>query len=254
MWSRRALPSLNNSLDEFIDVTLSEFDFIKEAKRTQLIRDNINIEGVYFPKIYHELSSKNVLAMEYIEGESLMKYINRGSYQDNKNIIKKIFEITFHQIFILGLFSSDPHPGNFLVHNKNDKLIITPLDFGQVGYIEKSEINKLALLMKAMSTNDDNLLYESLKAIGYKSRKNNKIFQVSYMKSMMDTKIRTDIDYLADFEKLNEIDDWTDVPKSFNLISKTITTLSGICTLCGIYDLSFADEISVHLSKIKLPN
>jgi predicted unusual protein kinase regulating ubiquinone biosynthesis (AarF/ABC1/UbiB family) len=54
----------------------------------------------------------------------------------------------FIQIFEIGVFSSDPHPGNFLIKNHLDKNpIIVPLDFGQNGTICQKERDNLKDLM-----------------------------------------------------------------------------------------------------------
>jgi len=241
LWTKKALPSIKSNVDAFTDITMSEFNFKKEANIYDLMKQEINIPNVYFPTVYKELVSKDVLVLEYINGISLLEFIYKSDYQSNLSIIKKVFEVTIKQIYQLGVFTTDPHPGNFLIIEKNEIQVLVPLDFGQVARFNQQEKNCFRDLMFAISSQNTDQINIALEKAGFKSRYNNQTFKNYYINSMFNTIQSYSSNKLNEFELNNSIDEWITVPINFNLVSKTITTLVGICSLAKIYDLSFAD-------------
>ncbi|MFQ3306859.1 MAG: ubiquinone biosynthesis protein [Candidatus Midichloriaceae bacterium] len=111
-----------------------ELDLRLEAAAADKIRENCkNDPDIYIPKIYWNLTSKNVLTAEWIDGIKInnqKKLISENF--DLKLITKKLAIIFFNQTCRDGFFHADIHPGNILVKSNGD---IALLDFGIVCHL-----------------------------------------------------------------------------------------------------------------------
>ena len=127
---------------EFSKSIISELDFMAEAGYTEKIRrTNLDKDTVEIPKIYWKYSTKSLLVEDFIEGvkvSDLDELSKRGF--DNKIILKIFLNHFFKQIFIIGYFNADPHPGNVFVINQEKIGII---DFGSVGILTKDLRKKI---------------------------------------------------------------------------------------------------------------
>ncbi|HHV73530.1 MULTISPECIES: 2-polyprenylphenol 6-hydroxylase [unclassified Thermoanaerobacterium] len=151
---------LTDSPVDFLDVVnelseslLNELDYTLEGNNADKFRENfINESYVYIPKIYWEYTTKKVLTMEYIDGISVK---NKEKLRDSGFDLKKIAYngamSIFMQIFVYGFFHGDPHPGNILIR-RDGKL--SYIDFGIVGYIDRSNREMIVELFKAFVDND----------------------------------------------------------------------------------------------------
>jgi ubiquinone biosynthesis protein len=93
--------------------------------------------GIHIPKVYDDYCSEGVLTMEYIDGikpGDAALLAERG--MDRKLIAKRAADFVFEQIFELGFFHADPHPGNFFVLPGN---VLAPIDFGQVASLSSRD-------------------------------------------------------------------------------------------------------------------
>ena len=97
----KTLSGLTKVMKDFSYITVREFNFIDEANVTLELTDKINIDNIYFPKVYKELSTKEVLVLEYIDGVSLLNYMKKGSIENISYCIYKVLELMWYQIFAL---------------------------------------------------------------------------------------------------------------------------------------------------------
>jgi ubiquinone biosynthesis protein len=127
---------------EFSKSIISELDFMAEAGYTEKIRrSNLDKDTVEIPKIYWQYSSKGFLVEDFIEGvkvSDLDELLKRG--YDNKIILKIFLNHFFKQIFIIGYFNADPHPGNVFVIGQEKIGII---DFGSIGILTRDLRKKI---------------------------------------------------------------------------------------------------------------
>jgi ubiquinone biosynthesis protein len=92
---------------------------------------------VHIPAIYGDYCSDGVLTTEYVSGikpGNLEELTEKG--YDCKLIAKRATDFVFEQIFELGFFHTDPHPGNFFVLPGN---VLAPIDFGQVATLSSRD-------------------------------------------------------------------------------------------------------------------
>ncbi|SNX52648.1 2-polyprenylphenol 6-hydroxylase [Thermoanaerobacterium sp. RBIITD] len=151
---------LTDSPIDFVDVVnelstslLNELDYTLEGNNAARFKENfINEDYVYIPEIYWNYTTKKVLTMEYIDGISVKNknlLIEKG--YDLKKIAYDGAMSILMQIFEYGFFHGDPHPGNILVRYDGT---ISYIDFGIVGYIDKSNREMIIELFKAFADND----------------------------------------------------------------------------------------------------
>jgi ubiquinone biosynthesis protein len=136
------IDNIEDLFKEFSKSILSELDFMAEAGYTEKIRkSNLDKDTVEIPKIYWQYSAKSILVEDFIDGVKVsdIDELSKKGY-DNKTILKIFLNHFFKQIFIIGYFNADPHPGNVFVVDREKIGII---DFGSVGILTKDLRRKI---------------------------------------------------------------------------------------------------------------
>lgn len=140
-------------VDELAESLLNELDYAQEGNNAERFRENFEKESyIYIPKIYWKYTTKRVLTMEYVEGISVKNrdlLVKKGF--DLKKIAREGAWVIFLQVYEFGFFHGDPHPGNILITNDGK---ISYIDFGIVGYLDKSSREMIIDLFKAFAEND----------------------------------------------------------------------------------------------------
>lgn len=72
---RMTRQQLGAIMDEVIGFTRTEFDYCHEAEAARRLR-TMDIEDMYAPRVYDELSTRRVLVTEFIEGVTLNDVLN----------------------------------------------------------------------------------------------------------------------------------------------------------------------------------
>lgn len=125
---------------------IEETDFDNEALNTNMLRKAFkehNIE-IRVPKVYPQYSTKQILTMEYIEGERFTKRVET-------DVSEMIIHAFLTQILIIGIFHADPHPGNMMLTTDGKVALI---DFGSVGYLSEDERVGMLSFLIGYSNND----------------------------------------------------------------------------------------------------
>ena len=106
-----------------------ETDYLLEIKQSQEISGLCNhIPHLKFPRYYNGLSSERIITMDWMQGVHLSEFASKDVSQESRNKIgQALWDFYMFQIHQLKKVHADPHPGNFLV-SENDELIV--LDFG----------------------------------------------------------------------------------------------------------------------------
>jgi predicted unusual protein kinase regulating ubiquinone biosynthesis (AarF/ABC1/UbiB family)/DNA-binding XRE family transcriptional regulator len=119
--------------DELSARFLEECDYTIEAENIRLFRRHF--EGrrdVRIPRVIDALSSRRILTVEYVDGQSLDEFA-RGATQAARNRAGTTIWDFFYGPATRGFFHADPHAGNLLFGED----AVTFLDFGRVGRISK---------------------------------------------------------------------------------------------------------------------
>jgi predicted unusual protein kinase regulating ubiquinone biosynthesis (AarF/ABC1/UbiB family) len=112
---------------EVEDKLIEETNYLLELKQSQEVVDACKkIDNLVFPEYYPEFSSEKIITMDWMSGLHLSEFKNSDTEIANK-IGQALWDFYMYQIHILKKVHADPHPGNFLVNDKNE---LVALDFG----------------------------------------------------------------------------------------------------------------------------
>ncbi|MFT5685793.1 MAG: ubiquinone biosynthesis protein [Myxococcota bacterium] len=141
---RLELPGLYSPEDivtEFDTALSTELDFLQEARAARRFAANFEDHpDITAPEIHLEYSSRRVLVMELLDGESLSALLGRGGSgrrldeAESKVVMHRVMEATWLQVFEHGFFHGDPHPGN-IMRLADGRVAF--LDFGLTGRITR---------------------------------------------------------------------------------------------------------------------
>jgi predicted unusual protein kinase regulating ubiquinone biosynthesis (AarF/ABC1/UbiB family) len=112
---------------EVEDKLIEETNYLLELKQSQeVVAACKKIENLVFPEYYPEFSSEKIITMDWMSGVHLSEFKNSDPIVANK-VGQALWDFYMYQIHVLKKVHADPHPGNFLVNEKNE---LVALDFG----------------------------------------------------------------------------------------------------------------------------
>jgi ubiquinone biosynthesis protein len=160
---------------ELATYTRRELDFRGEARTADTVRSYFEgTEGgsssgaatrnsdtdVVVPWVEWDLTTARVLTMELIEGYRPAPRAELAAHGlDADRLLNVGARAMLRQIFDLGLFHADPHPGNLLMLNGNKVAFI---DFGMFGRLEPRERRRMAMALLALVQGDDDVVADQL--------------------------------------------------------------------------------------------
>ena len=115
---------LREVVDDYDRTIHAELDLAQEARNTATLRSNFAYsELLYVPRVHHDLSNRNVMVMERINGIPISAVAQMEAAGVDKALLaNRGVETFFKQVFIDNFFHADMHPGNVFVD------ISTPAD------------------------------------------------------------------------------------------------------------------------------
>jgi ubiquinone biosynthesis protein len=145
--------------EEFTTALRDELDFFKEASYTDQLRRNMANSSWFdptqlvIPEIYWDLTTENLLVMEWLDGVPLLTAkvpdeSQNGSTVPPRRVLTTIlFRAFFQQIYIDGFFHADPHPGNLFYLNDGR---VALLDCGMIGRLDPNTQRILTEMLLAI--------------------------------------------------------------------------------------------------------
>ncbi|KQT18504.1 ABC transporter [Chryseobacterium sp. Leaf404] len=106
-----------------------ETDYNLELKRSLKISDDCkHLPNLKFPTYYPDLSCEKIITMDWMNGKHFSEFTKQNNSQEDLNKIgQTLWDFYMYQMHILKQVHADPHPGNFLVSDEKELLVI---DFG----------------------------------------------------------------------------------------------------------------------------
>ena len=140
-------------VNHFTRTIRRELDLSREARTLgQFQRLFRNDATLRVPRVVEELSTRNVLVMEYVDGlrvDDPDKLRQAGI--DPAAVAKNGAHIFLKQAFEFGVFHGDPHPGNLRIMPDGSLCLI---DYGMIGVLDESLRDMLVDLLQAVVTRD----------------------------------------------------------------------------------------------------
>ena len=144
---------------EFLDNVAEELDFeIEAGNAVDLASGLASIDGIRVAEVITEMSTHRILVEERVEGISIAEF----DAEDSTALAQRLIESFMFQIFDVGIFHADPHPGNILVQPGGEIVLI---DLGAVGRMSSSQRSATTDLLLAASLADATALRQALSRI-----------------------------------------------------------------------------------------
>ena len=143
---------------------LEETNYVLELKQSNEIATACkHIPNLKFPNYYEDYSSDRILTMDWMNGIHLSEFTNKASYnkETSNRLGQSLWDFYMYQIHVLKKVHADPHPGNFLVSDSDELIVI---DFGCMKEVPQSFYGPYFELANQENINDsvffENKLYE----------------------------------------------------------------------------------------------
>jgi len=228
-----------------------ELDFGLEADNIERISKHFEKEPrVVFPIPVRELSTARVLTTTYVEGRKLSDLAAlEASGVDRKELASRLVRVFCQMIFVDGVYHADPHPGNILVDDQGNLVL---LDFGAVAELSPEMREGIPEFLEAVLRRDTERLIKALRKMGFLSRTSDeaiteKIIEHFHRRfqdevrlesfNLKDIKIdpQRGFENLLDLRRMNvglkELSGSFHVPRDWVLLERTILLVFGSCSL-----------------------
>lgn len=153
-FSEAHIMDLRGMVRGFATSLSQELDYNVEANNMERFRRNFaDSDDVRIPEVFRELSTEQVLTMEFLDGKKFEAVIAEGRAPEE--IARRYFNVAYKMLFVDGFFHGDLHPGNVLLM-EDGRLAL--LDCGMVGRLAPSRKDKVIDIIHAVINEDLELL------------------------------------------------------------------------------------------------
>lgn len=230
-----------------------EMDFAREGRVQTLVAQNmardppaalmIELEGVgmpwggsnggsaiVIPPVVPELSRRRVLTSILLDGRSLHSV--PAPLPDANGCVVALLNALGKQIFIDGVFHSDPHPGNLLLLSTGRLALV---DFGQSKELTPASMARAATVVAAVASRSDEQILRACRAAGLRAKAKNQALVVTSAYILFDT--RMDIPEAKPSPALMELGSnvWvTKFPQELFMLMRVVTILRGLIARQGL--------------------
>jgi ubiquinone biosynthesis protein len=120
-------------IEELRRWTAEELDYRLEARKMTYIARNVRrVGGVRIPRVVWRLTTRRILAMEFLEGRWLSDNQGPQNQAEMSHAASLLFQVFLYQIFELGFFHADLHKGNVCLMADGRVGVV---DFGITGFV-----------------------------------------------------------------------------------------------------------------------
>ncbi len=240
--TRRA--NLDALMNEFSRTLWEEVDYLAEADNArrfgEMFRDDPEVR---IPEVYGDYTTVRVLTLEDVYFTKITDYAAVEALGvDLAEVAERLFRTYLWQIFVVGFFHADPHPGNLFVEPlEPDGWRLVFVDFGMVGQITPEMKQGMRDLVIAVGTRDLDRLMQAYQRLGVLlpsadidriRQAEAALFDRVWGKSMREL-VRTHPQEMRQFAK--EFRDVMyempfQVPEDMIFLGRCVSILSGMCT------------------------
>jgi len=162
---------------EIKDRLVEEIDYENEINNIKIFKKIFEFnKSVNIPKIYRNCSTKRLITMSWLEGQSLDEMLRYSKNKKNlsERIATNIFNIWYMPFYKFCVIHGDPHFGNYSFKKNGN---INLFDFGCVRFFPVKFVKAVLNLYYALEKKDEDLMVEAYKTWGFK-KINKKLIKV----------------------------------------------------------------------------
>ena len=162
---------------EIKDRLVEEIDYENEINNIKIFKKIFEFnKSVNIPKIYRNCSTKRLITMSWLEGQSLDEMLRYSKNKKNlsERIATNIFNTWYMPFYKFCVIHGDPHFGNYSFKKNGD---INLFDFGCVRFFPIKFVKAVLNLYYALEKKDEDLMVEAYKTWGFK-KINKKLIKV----------------------------------------------------------------------------
>ncbi|HSM19091.1 MAG TPA: AarF/ABC1/UbiB kinase family protein, partial [Hyphomicrobiales bacterium] len=150
-----------------------ELDYVREAKHMRLYAEMLDaVPEVRVPAVYGELSTRRLLTMEWLEGRSILDYIDADLDTRNR-LATAMYRAWWHPFGHYGVIHGDPHLGNYTVFEEDGEAQgINLLDYGCIRIFPPRFVQGVVDLYNGLRRDDRDLIVHAYETWGFKGLSN----------------------------------------------------------------------------------
>lgn len=164
LFSEYTKNSIEAVIAEFTDMIRKEVDLYTEMFNLKKFIQTYPDSGIKFPKPYEKYCCSDAMVMSFEHG---FRFDDKHMIEKHniriKDIMGKLIYFYTQQLLVTGFFHADPHPGNLLI-NEAGELIL--LDFGMVKRINEGTRRAIIEILKAANERDFETYSRACKKLG----------------------------------------------------------------------------------------
>jgi len=144
-----------------------EADYLTEADYLRQYRDLVaDDERFVVPRMHDDLTTRRVLAMDYLGGEPLESLGEAGVDQKLRNHVGALLEhLVFRELFEFRTMQSDPNFANYLYQPETGRIVL--LDFGSTVSFTEEFTTRYARIARALIRKNEGATRHYAEQIGY---------------------------------------------------------------------------------------
>lgn len=142
-----------------------EVDYLREAKHSRQFRELLkNMPEFYVPEVIEDLTSKQVLTTELIDGTSLDKIENVNQDTIDK-VCLDILRLCLKELFEFRFMQTDPNWSNFFYNPTTGQICL--LDFGASRTYGKKFVDKYIKIIRGAAIGDRDMVIDNSIGLGF---------------------------------------------------------------------------------------
>jgi len=144
-----------------------EADYLQEAAHAERFARLLRgAPGVLVPRVHRDLTTRRILALDFIESEPLESMAGMDVPQRLRDsLARRIEDLMFRELFEFRLMQTDPNPANYRYRRDDDSLVL--LDFGSTLAIDAERVEGYREICRAVVAGDEPAMQRAAIRLGY---------------------------------------------------------------------------------------
>ena len=154
-------------IDEAKRQLKQEADYLQEASWLRTYRDLVKDDPHFVvPDMHEDLTTRRILAMDYVEGVSLESLADKDVPQTVRDrVATQLEQLMFRELFEFRTMQTDPNFGNYMFQPESGRIVL--LDFGSTASFKPVFVENYRDIAKAIIEDDHDAILQGAEKIGY---------------------------------------------------------------------------------------